>query len=861
MEVNMARVSALAAVASVVFLSPATTRADVVRDPAELPGAFVEPFDPSLAPHGATSFAFTKNGTTFTFSSTLNQAIFLCRGSECALDSTDGAIEASISPPVSGIGFANSWGECPGRITVIGSLGTEVVMPPFRPGRHFVGAKNIGDIASVRLEDPCELGVSWDDMHYVPGAGEPPRPPTDVRLLKRGPTLMAPDTDIQYELEAMNDGPAPVVDLRITDFIPPELTFQNSFPPPLGTFERSVTMGFGDLPVGSSADGLMALRTAPFEAEEGPRLSCESQIVNIAIAATASEDTNRANNTAVRVTPFDSSTRAGQPEICTNGIDDNCNGRTDCGDSACDCVPAYLAGPDVVGCESGFQPVVPAGAGGGALICARPAERRAEEHRCQVPRGRCGGATVPAWCCELQTWSDTSAEAIGRIRECNLGIPGCVPNDPNFKDTDPPVNIHGYGYAFAGQRMSYNLHYENIGDANAHDVQVIDALDEDLDASTLSILDGGSYDPDSRTVRWLDPVLPPHTPRMVRFSVNVRGDAPEHTRVRNVGTVVFPDAVPPTRIDTNFVEHLVIEPGHAPVADLKVLGCDRTAGDEWRVRLLNDGYGFAYNVTASIVGPPAAVQVRDGEARFSHPDDPDPAAFATTIALSTTTSEDTVAFTSQTPGDACPALTWGLSYRDLNGQTFERTVQTAPDGDHDAVPDTSDNCPAVYNPSQADNDGDGRGDACENQPPSCGTAQASRTVLWPPNHELVAVGISGVNDPDGDAIKIAVIGVRQDEPVSRRHDDDDGHNRGGRHGDCDGDDDDHHAPDAFIKGHKAQLRAERLGHGNGRVYHLSFTATDTAGASCSATVKTCVPHDKRRPCVDDGSLYDSTVVR
>ena len=368
-----------------------------------------------------------------------------------------------------------------------------------------------------------------------------------------------------------------------------------------------------------------------------------------------------------------------------------------------------------------------------------------------------------------------------------MGIPGCVPRDPNFKDTDPPVNIHGYGYAVAGQRMRYVLHYENVGDADAHDVQVLDALDEDLDAATLTIEDGGAYDPDTRTVRWLDPVVPPQAPRAVAFSVNVRADAPENTRVRNVATVVFPDAVPPTRIDTNFVEHLVIEPGHAPAADLKVLGCERGSGDQWRVRLLNEGHAFAYNVTATLVAPPAAVQVIDGEARFSHPDDPDPATFATTIALSTTTSEDTVTFTTLTPGDACPALAWRLRYRDFTGQEFDRTVQTLPDADRDAVPDATDNCPAVYNPTQADADGDGAGDACENHAPACGAAKASRPLVWPPDNKLVPITVTGVTDADGERPAIVFTGVRQDEPVSRRHGDDDD--------DDDGDDDDHDGDD------------------------------------------------------------------
>ena len=38
---------------------------------------------------------------------------------------------------------------------------------------------------------------------------------------------------------------------------------------------------------------------------------------------------------------------------------------------------------------------------------------------------------------------------------------------------------------------------------------------------------------------------------------------------------------------------------------------------------------------------------------------------------------------------------------------------TAPDGDSDGIPDASDNCPDTANASQADQDGDGTGDACE----------------------------------------------------------------------------------------------------------------------------------------------------
>ncbi len=62
---------------------------------------------------------------------------------------------------------------------------------------------------------------------------------------------------------------------------------------------------------------------------------------------------------------------------------------------------------------------------------------------------------------------------------------------------------------------------------------------------------------------------------------------------------------------------------------------------------------------------------------------------------------------------------------------------------------------------------------------------------------------------------------------------------------------------------RASVRAERTGDrkhpGNGRVYHIRFTASDGT-ASCSGDVTVGVPHDQGHgPAIDDGPIYDSTV--
>lgn len=135
-----------------------------------------------------------------------------------------------------------------------------------------------------------------------------------------------------------------------------------------------------------------------------------------------------------------------------------------------------------------------------------------------------------------------------------------------------------------------------------------------------------------------------------------------------------------------------------------------------------------------------------------------------------------------------------------------------------------------------------------NTPPDCSAATPSEELIWPPNHKFVPIGVLDVTDPEGDTVTITVDSIFQDEPVDTNGD--------GKF-----------SPDGKGVGTAtAEVRAERSGTkkvpGDGRVYHISFTAGDGYGGTCTGEVTVGVPHDQGKDGstpVDGGALHDSTL--
>jgi hypothetical protein len=132
-------------------------------------------------------------------------------------------------------------------------------------------------------------------------------------------------------------------------------------------------------------------------------------------------------------------------------------------------------------------------------------------------------------------------------------------------------------------------------------------------------------------------------------------------------------------------------------------------------------------------------------------------------------------------------------------------------------------------------------------------AAASDPLLWPPNHKFAPETVQGVTAVNG-PVTININSIFQDEAPT-------GKGSG------------HTCPDGTgIGTSTAFVRAERSGLGDGRVYHIGFTATDAQNQTCMGDVTVCVPHDQGQihahghgkvkqsvGCIDEGPIYDSTV--
>lgn len=118
--------------------------------------------------------------------------------------------------------------------------------------------------------------------------------------------------------------------------------------------------------------------------------------------------------------------------------------------------------------------------------------------------------------------------------------------------------------------------------------------------------------------------------------------------------------------------------------------------------------------------------------------------------------------------------------------------------------------------------------ALDSVPPAL-TLTATPTTLWPANHKLVRVQVTAsATDAVDAAPAIEFVSATSSEP-------DDGRGDGNTTGDI-----------VQLDAYTFLLRAERAGGGSGRVYTLTYRATDATGNSSLASVQVLVPANRGR---------------
>jgi hypothetical protein len=114
-------------------------------------------------------------------------------------------------------------------------------------------------------------------------------------------------------------------------------------------------------------------------------------------------------------------------------------------------------------------------------------------------------------------------------------------------------------------------------------------------------------------------------------------------------------------------------------------------------------------------------------------------------------------------------------------------------------------------------------------------------VLWPPNHKYHTVTIGDLVesvwdacDADVSVADVVITSVSSDEP-----EDEVGNGDGNTTDDI-----------VIVDAQTVDLRSERQGNGNGRVYTINFEVTDVSGNTATGSAQVSVPHDNNVPAVD-----------
>lgn len=170
---------------------------------------------------------------------------------------------------------------------------------------------------------------------------------------------------------------------------------------------------------------------------------------------------------------------------------------------------------------------------------------------------------------------------------------------------------------------------------------------------------------------------------------------------------------------------------------------------------------------------------------------------------------------SATATDNCPGVT--VSCSPPSGTTFSLGTTTVTCTATDAASNTSSCAFSVT--------------VIDNHPPTI-SLSLNPSKLWPPNHTLIDIAATVTVSDNCPGTTFVLTSITSNEP-------DNGLGDGDTAGDIQ--DASYGTADVAFK-----VRSERAGGGSGRVYTVTYTATDIGGNSTTATATVTVPHDQRK---------------
>jgi len=292
----------------------------------------------------------------------------------------------------------------------------------------------------------------------------------------------------------------------------------------------------------------------------------------------------------------------------------------------------------------------------------------------------------------------------------------------------------------------------------------------------------------------------------------------------------------PSGADASFTETIAVDPS--------ALAGTYTCTVTFLINGVPAGDGFVENITITVPAPDLSV-VKSGPATTTEGNNIAYTLVATnngpTTATGVTVSDPVPAnstFVSASPGCALAAGVVTCSAGTLASGASQSFTVTVTAGSGGSIVNS-----ATIGGNQSDPNGGNNSSTVTtsvNHNPVCSGASAGPN-LWSPNHKWAWSSITGVTDADGNPVTVTITGIWQDEPTN---------------GLGDGDT----AIDGQLgSGNSFAVRAERSGTGDGRVYHVNFSASDGAGGSCTGSATIGVPHDQGPiggP-VDGGALFNS----